>query len=393
MKKIIWWLDDFYPILGGGPVYARNIIEGMSNFEHEIITRAIKGQPFQEELSENITIKRFPENKSLNIPVLNNVKVYSYLESLLREIRFISSRINYLKKTDFDLLYLLGMPMHSAIQRFQKLTGINLQSYFVDYSFIQSPKIMTLCNLPHDLNKDLISIESYNHYINQFDNIICLDRHIYDYCNEYINSLEEVKKTWFISNTVDNEKFSYTPIKKTSNLKLGFAGRLADTVDLDMVNYVISNLPENVECHLVVSGDIDLIKIPKEVEQRVNLELNVKPDSMPLFYKKINVLFNPIIHKGVPCVTLEAMSSGRPVIMYNLGNKHVPTHEFDGYLIERDKDKVIELISHLSQNRDKVRSLGIQAKKTIEQKYSNQVIQPIIGEIFSKLIKDGSINS
>ena len=60
--KIIWWADDFFPTLGGGPSYAWNLINNFPNYEHIIITKYLECTKSEESLSSNVKVIRFPSN-------------------------------------------------------------------------------------------------------------------------------------------------------------------------------------------------------------------------------------------------------------------------------------------------------------------------------------------
>ena len=55
--------------------------------------------------------------------------------------------------------------------------------------------------------------EAYNHYIDQFENIICLDKHIYDYCMDYISSTNTSKNVWLIPIPINTRAFSFKPLQ------------------------------------------------------------------------------------------------------------------------------------------------------------------------------------
>lgn len=387
-EKIIWWSEEFLPKLGGGPIYINTLIKNLPDYNHQVVTQAVRNHPSRENLSDNLLVNRFPSQPQTKLSILKNNKIYGYLGGLFRELQCLRLRMKYLRRSDFDFFFLLGLPMYSKVHRFRNIMKIDLHRHFVDYSFITKPKLMILCNLPQDFDKKPGVTEAYNHYIDQFENIICLDKHIYDYCMDYISSTNISKNVWFIPIPINTRIFSFKPFHFKGMLKVGFAGRLANTVDLEMINWFLSNMPSNMVFHLAVTGDINLIKIPNNVGKRVKLLTDVSPENMPSFYHDIHILFNPTLHKGVPTVSLEAMACGRPVIMYNIGNKYLPDNGENGFLINQDKQQFIALLSELAENPEHLKKVGSQASVYIQEKCSTEVIIPQIKQIVDHLLKN-----
>ena len=119
-------------------------------------------------------------------------------------------------KIQIQIFFLLGMPMYSTLHNL-KNTTIDLHNYFLDFSSIKSPKIMTLCNLPHEFDNHPVMLESYNHFINQFETIICIDKHIYDYCKKYSNSFGINNNIHFIPVSINTDKFFFKSLKFGKN--------------------------------------------------------------------------------------------------------------------------------------------------------------------------------
>ena len=98
---------------------------------------------------------------------------------------------------------------------------------------------------------------------------------------------------------------------------------------------MISKIPENFSFYFAVAGDVSLLKIPKDKEKQVFIFQNVPRTKMADFYKKIDILINLVKHPGITLVTQEAMSSGRPVIMYDLGFESI-LDQSNGFLVKKD---------------------------------------------------------
>jgi glycosyltransferase involved in cell wall biosynthesis len=107
---------------------------------------------------------------------------------------------------------------------------------------------------------------------------------------------------------------------------------------------------------------------------------------MPKFYHNVDIIFNPIIYKAVTFVTVEAMACGRPVIMYNNSERHIPVDGKTGFIIERDKKQLLNLIDYLQNNRTKLEEMGLQAFQTVQEKHTNEIMISKIEYIYNHLL-------
>tara|TARA_Y100001960_G_scaffold330372_1_gene424204 strand:- start:1688 stop:2524 length:837 start_codon:yes stop_codon:yes gene_type:complete len=278
----------------------------------------------------------------------------------------------------------MGMPMNPQMHLLFKKLKIDFHSYFANFTFIKKPKVISFLNLPHDFSKDAIHAKFYNHYIEQFDNIICIDNHIYNYCEEYINQKNLNKKLYFIPVSVDTINFTINQKNPESNFKIGFAGRLARTADLKMVNFLIANLPSEIEFHLAVTGDLSKLETPLN-KKNIKVLIDTPHPYMSEFYKNIDVLFNPLLYQGVSFVTLEAMSCGCPVIMYKNADRYLP-NDSNGFTVEQDKEKILNLIIKLSKDFDNIRQVSYEAAKKIREEYSHKILISKIEKVYKSII-------
>lgn len=389
MKKIIHWHENFYPIMGGCPAHIQNLVSNMNKeYRHEIITDYVKNYPKIEDLFYNARIHRLPAMFLFRKSGFFKKRVISYPCRVLNDLQRLKAKIKHIKKERYHILHVHGVVFYNALLKLNHIASKDIYQRIVDFSSVRGRKLLTLHNFFPDFTKDKIVIDAYNHYIDQFDNIICVDKHIYDYCVQYCKKKNYKKKIWFIPNSIDTEKFFYAAPKDTQRLRIGFVGRLARTVDSNMINQLIANLPKDMKFYIVVSGDLDLVKIPKYVEDRVKAFSIVPQPEMPEYYQNIDILFNPVVHKGVTRVTLEAMSCGRPVVMYKLGDRYPVVNGKTGYLIDQNIVAIIDILKNVSRKQNLLENLGLNARLIIEKEFSNKVVLPRIRSIYEILLRD-----
>lgn len=384
MKTVLVWHENFYPKLGGGCSYIFNLVSSISDYKYIILTNYIKGYPQKEVFSENAIIYRFPKKFMLNTK-LSQKRFISFPFRVINNFLCLYSKYKFLLR-EFDLFHLHGVVFYNALLRLNKVFKKEIYQKVVNFSFVKQPKLLTLHNFFPDFTDDRTVIDAYNHYIDQFDNIICVDKHIYEYCISYSKQKGYIKKIWFIPNSIDTVDFNYLPLQSTGKLKIGFAGRLADTVDLDMLNQALEKLPDNMEFYFAISGHEKLLKIPKSAEGRVKVYINQPQKEMPNFYHNIDILFNPVLHKGITRVTLEAMACGRPVIMYKICDRDPIIDNVSGFLVQKNLEEIIYLLNFINRNPKLLDNIGYEARHKIEENYSNNVLFPQIANIYECLI-------
>ena len=103
---------------------------------------------------------------------------------------------------------------------------------------------------------------------------------------------------------------------------------------------------------------MNLLNIPDSKLNQIRIFKDISSQMMPSFYHGIHILLNPVLHKAMTYVTLEAMACGRPVIMYNLNDNETPKDNIDGFIINRDIKELLDLLSHLSNNTSIISKIG-----------------------------------
>jgi glycosyltransferase involved in cell wall biosynthesis len=383
--KIILWHENYYPVKGGGPAYIKNFIKQINNFNYDIITNFIKGYPSYEQFNNNSIIHRLPLKPIIRSKRLLQRNIQCYPFHLINEFQTLKTKFNYLKKSDFDIFNIHGVSYYSFLRNLNKWTHLKIYQKLLDFSFIKQPKLLTLHNCHPMYTKDKIIVDTYNHYIDQFDNIICVDKHIYNYTKEYcINNQQNNKRIWFIPNSIDTDLYCHKN-DRAEKFTIGFAGRIASTSDIDMLNQLIKKIPDNIRFKLAFSGDLSLINIP-ENKNNIRIFQNLSQNEMTDFYNSVNILFNPILHKAISRVTMEAMSCEVPVMMYNYRNRSEFFNEENGIEIKPNVESIVSIIDYYSKNSSILKDMGRDARKTITEHYSNDVIMPQLKEIYEALI-------
>jgi len=388
-KKIVHYNPRFYPIMGGGEVYIANIMQNITDYKYEVVSNALSDRPLIEVYHDNTLIKRFLPY-DLNLKPLKDKRANRllFLYRLFSDISRQKRKISYIAQADIDLLHVHGIGFETNFLRVDNSIGVNFFTRSVNFRSIKKPSLLTIHNLISPFIQSNVVRKYESSIIDQFDNIICVDKKIESIVRENIEKKNQDKNIWFIPNSVDTDLFKFKELPERNKLKIGFIGRLEASRGLNFLHQLISNLPDYVE--LLVVGSANKLIVDKfKSESRIsNIKFyeTIDNNKIPDILEGIDILFNPVQAEGISRISLEAMSSGRPVIMIDKGDRYPVIHGETGYLINDDLDSLITLLSYLRTNRNELRKLGEKARIIVEKEFSNKVVFPQIKKIYEELI-------
>ncbi len=300
---------------------------------------------------------------------------------MISDILRIKRKNKYLGNSDYDLIHFHGISFCNNFMRVDELLGRLFLLKIINFNSINIPKILTMHDIASPFFDNKI-FEMYEHHIiDQFENIICVDKVIEGFVLNYLNSTKQDKKVWFIPNSIDIEKFRFSELKFTKKLKIGFVGNVEYLRGMSFLYQLMENLPDFCELHIVSP-----IK-PEKIKPNVHIYGSLPPHRISEILKGIDVLFNPLIQECITRIALEAMSCGRPVIMFDIGDRYPVIHCKTGYLLKKDINEVFSLLEYINDNKEELRKLGKNARRIVEEEFSNEVMIPKIKKIYENLIK------
>lgn len=392
MEKVIHWSFLFYPHLGGLSTHISSIVNNTPGFEHEVVTNRIPNTSITEKYSSNTNIRRFDPVDTYHFPTKKIRKRYSIPYGAYSEVVRIRDQKEYLKKSDFDILHihetnknLVTLDMALGTNTFSKLS---LKMY--DLNKIKKPILLT---------KHYLMVEGHHHpklidwdykLTSQFDNIVCVDKRIYDSFTAYFESTGQEKNIHLIPNGIDLHKFTYVEPVPSDKLKVGIAGRLSFETGEGFIAEFLKCLPEFVEVHWACSENESRIEQLKRSVNNPDVHIypNVSYEDMPDFYHNIDILLNPLeFTYNVSRVTLEAMACGRPAIMFP-GSRYPLIHEKNGIIVEKDMFALISLMSDLAADRSRLYNMGKDSRCMIEKEFATEILIPKIEQIYRKLLEN-----
>ena len=115
----------------------------------------------------------------------------------------------------------------------------------------------------------------------------------------------------------------------------------------------------------------------------------VGKDQLVRLYKQSTIFAFPSYHEGIPTVVLEAMACGLPIIATNVrGNRDLILSGKNGILVPPHSPKELaDAISMLLNDNEMRIELGKNARKTIEEKFTLDIIFANVLQCYESLIK------
>jgi colanic acid/amylovoran biosynthesis glycosyltransferase len=219
------------------------------------------------------------------------------------------------------------------------------------------------------------------------------------------------EKVLLLPCSVNIDEFKPSEKNKKDKIQLLHSGRLVGKKGVPDLIRVYSKLYQlNKNLHLTVVGDgpeLDICKklaVELEVDEAISF-YGSQPHSM--VKKLLNEADIFILNsrtaddgdmEGTPVTILEAMSMGKAVIStYHAGIPGVIQDGYNGILVPEKNNSLLErAINDLVADEGKRKKLGVEARKTVEERYSNehnlQVLKDVFNEIANKKFQHILIN-
>jgi len=164
----------------------------------------------------------------------------------------------------------------------------------------------------------------------------------------------------------------------------------------NLIRAISSIEKERKDIYLIIGGKGSLEDSLKELTNNLGLERYVhfvgfiEPEQLPLYYQAADLFILPTLElEGFGLVTLEALSSGLPVLGTPIGGTKEILGRLDTDLMFKDtnSDSMAELILDYIQDRKILLDLRLKCRKFVEDNYTWDRSVRLIEEVFSQLTK------
>jgi glycosyltransferase involved in cell wall biosynthesis len=313
-----------------------------------------------------------------------NIKIPNFRDERLHEIGsaiLYSKRVaNVIKKLDVDIL--------SLNERFSAIYPAKLE---IPKTFTtHNPDAMDFYK-KFAINHNLINLLFFD-VKNRFEEriflnseeIIALNSHIENYLN-----MKGFINTSVIPNAIDPDKYSDNG---NENFIL-YAGRLNQVKGIKYLIDAFSQLESDHTLLLIGSGpEEQKLKsmLNSELAERIIFISHVNKTKLIDYMSKCAFLVLPSLFETFGVVLIEAMASGKPVIASDIpGPNDIIENGYNGFLFEKGNvDQLKNFLKILIENDSLRKRMGINARKTVENKYTFQKISEEYLKVFNKLLSN-----
>jgi len=293
-------------------------------------------------------------------------------------------------ESDIDIVH-LHTPLPPFIKTSQPVVLTIHTPMLSDNNYI---KIRSIYSLLTKISARIISYPLELKLIKSSDMITTVSQSVAQELEEYGLNQEDIS---IVYNGVD-EKFFYPKQKDSTNDKkyIMYAGRIDREKGLfDLLKCAKSICSERSDVSFIVAGNgRDLNRLKRKIknigiQDKFILVGQAKKDQLVKLYQNATLFVLPSYHEGLPTVLLEAMSCGLPVIATDVrGNRDLVSNGKNGIIIpSRAPKKMAEAISMLLENKSLRKKLGKNARKTIEENYTWNIISNRILGYYKQLAK------
>lgn len=110
---------------------------------------------------------------------------------------------------------------------------------------------------------------------------------------------------------------------------------------------------------------------------------------IPEILASLDFLVLPSLSEGLSLTIMEGMAMKRPVLAAAVGGTpEIITHQVDGYLVPpADANALAAGILHLAGEPEKIRDMGLAARRTIEDRFTSVLMADKTSEIYKTLMK------
>ena len=170
----------------------------------------------------------------------------------------------------------------------------------------------------------------------------------------------------------------------SNSFKIGVIAGYKKVKGYDDIIYVAKNLSNNPKIQFISFGYEKPEKYLNKIKKLKinNIKLNRFVNDIYSEIDKFDVLLHLSKREGLSTATLQSLHRGVPVIGYDIrGVRDLIHNTYNGILINfGEKDKVVEVINFLFNNKSLYYSLQKQSSLTIDDSYSKESSQKILFE-------------
>lgn len=175
----------------------------------------------------------------------------------------------------------------------------------------------------------------------------------------------------------------------------GYCGRITRDKGMNELFAAFRELLKKRSAYLMIIGSYDH---PETIDQMLfdwakscpQVIFTGRINEVPKYYSALDVFMSLSYREGFGLVVIEAAAMGVPGIVSDaLGQRDTIEDQVTGLSVPtKNVDKVVEAMTNCIDNPDKVREMGIAARKNVEEKYDQQELFRRLAEHRNQLITE-----
>lgn len=178
------------------------------------------------------------------------------------------------------------------------------------------------------------------------------------------------------------------------NLVIVSTGRIVAEKGYEVLTKAIKQMSKEDNIHFVIAGDGNYLPIMKEelseqIKQQQVFLLGYRNDISNILNGS-DIFVICTLHETLCISLLEASIAGLPSVATNVGGiPEIITHNETGILTEpKNVDEVVNALKSLKNNKKKRLDFGVNARRKIENKFSNQKILNQIDQLYKETFEN-----
>lgn len=200
-------------------------------------------------------------------------------------------------------------------------------------------------------------------------------------------------KTVVIYNGIDTELFDFHPLREwEGKIHIGIVARLVDRKGHKDLFRAAKQLSSRYDLVVHIIGDGPARQSLEALAYKLSLADRIvfwgDRDDVPERLRGLHLFVLPSYYEGFPLTILEAMSAGVPVVASNVnGIPEVISHGHNGLLVRPgDPLSLSKAMAELIESAQRRNKLIVQARRTIEQRFSVRKMVDSYERLFEQLL-------
>jgi glycosyltransferase involved in cell wall biosynthesis len=225
--------------------------------------------------------------------------------------------------------------------------------------------------------------------------------------DEIINEMKKlgIKKPVKVQNGIDIVNFNVDPKANDLASKLGLNSEeivfcMVSSLTREKNHAVAINALSNLKqtgSQLLIVGDGPLLKDLEELAARLNINEKVifagRRENIREILSIADIFLLPSLKEGLPMALLEAMACGKAAIVSRVGeNANVITDRVNGIIVEScETSSLADAMRTLIEQKHLIKQFGQQARKTVESKFSSQIMTRNYCNLYDQLLASATV--